>query len=170
MRRPLILLALAAVMFGAVTAEASGPEKGTFKGRATKGTTSPSGSKRLSFVIKTVKQCPLGHDKFGKHLCLVFTSNVSMPVLCKDFNAADPTPKPVKERRGWPSEAAVSSTGHVDASIGTRGPGITVNRTRLVATIHGKKATGHITYAFHGRSYVISSDCTGRVDFTAKHT
>ena len=117
-----------------------------------------------------MKTCPLGHNKFGKHLCLTITAGSSFPVTCHDFNAADPKPKAVKERRGIPSLGAISSTGHVDISTGTLGPGVTVNRIRLVVAIHGNKATGHVTYSFHGRSYIISSDCTGRMEFTAKHT
>jgi hypothetical protein len=170
MRRTLVLLSLGLAVSGVVSADASGPRKGTYKGHATKGNTDPSGGKKIGFRIGTVKTCPLGHNKFGKHLCLTLTAGSSFPVTCHDFNAADPKPKPVKERRGIPSLAAVSSTGHVDISIGTLGPGITVNRTRLVVTIHGNKATGHVTYTFHGRSYVISSDCDGRMEFTAKHT
>lgn len=171
MRRILVPLALLVlVVSGVVAADASGPRKGTYKGRATKGTTDPSGGKKIGFKIGVVQTCPLGHNKFGRHLCLTLTQGSSMPVTCHDFNSADPTPRAVKERRSIPSLAAVSATGHVDLSISNLGPGITVNRTRLVVTIHGGKATGHVTYTFHGRSVVISSDCDGRLEFTAKHT
>jgi len=165
-----VFLALAG--FAAAVAFGASPFKtGSYKGHATNGTTSADNkSKAFSFDIKVMKDCEQPGGTFAKTLCFELTAGNSMPVVCNDSNSADPTPRPSKEHRGIPTNAAVSKTGHVDFTLqGSLGNGVTTNKTRLVVSLKGGKASGYVTYEFHGRSVIINSDCSGRIDFTAKH-
>jgi hypothetical protein len=166
-----VLLAFAGLT-AAVALGSSSFKKGSYKGHATNGTTSSDNkSKAFSFDVKVVtKYCQHPGGTFTTSLCLVMTEGSSLPVVCEDSNSADPTPRPSSSRRSIPTDVAVPKTGRVDITIqGSTGNGVTTNNTRLVVALKGGKASGYVSYDFHGRSVIINSDCTGRLNFTAKH-
>ncbi len=171
MRRRVLLATFAALLSVALTAAAATAStslNGTYKGKATKGTTMPDnkGSK-LSFDVQVAASCPVANNVFKKSLCLSWNPTISLPVACQTWNSADPTHRATKERRGVPYSAAVSAAGHADLITKSAGPGYS-QTTRIVVSIKGGKATGHVTYKATGRSAIANFDCSGRLEFTAR--
>lgn len=160
---PLAVVALAS----AGVADGASSDAGRYAGKATKGTTTNAKGTKLAFAVKVMENCPMGDGKFKRALCLTWTPGISMPIVCEYWNDADPKHRPVNERRAVPLSAAVSASGKVDLKVKSSGAGYS-DATRLTVTLRDGKATGRVTYTATGRSSIVSKDCTGRLEFTAK--
>ncbi|WP_445150186.1 hypothetical protein [Baekduia sp. Peel2402] len=167
-RRLALAVPLATVVLGGSgVADGASSDAGRYAGKATKGTTTTAKGTKLAFAVKVMENCPMGDGKFKKALCLTWTPGISMPIVCEYWNDADPTHRPANERRAVPAAAAVSARGKVDLKVKSSGSGYS-DATRLTVTLHDGKATGRVTYTATGRSSIVSKDCTGRLEFTAK--
>lgn len=170
LRSALIAGVVATAAIAVATATAAGSQSliGSYTGKATRGTTLPDNKgTKLSFDVKVVASCPVANNVFRRSLCLSWNPTISLPVACQTWNSADPTHRPTKERRAVPYSAAVSAGGHVDLTTKSSGPGYS-QTTRIVVAIKNGKATGRVTYKATGRSAIANTDCSGRLEFSAK--
>ncbi len=169
-RRPVLALLLSLVVLAGVEvtgAAGASSDAGRYAGKATKGTTTPAKGTKVAFSIKVMANCPMQNGTFKRALCLTWTPGISMPVVCKYWNDADPVHRPANERRAVPAAAAVSASGRVDLTAKSSGPGYS-DATRLTVSVRAGKATGKVTYTATGRSSIVSKDCSGQLAFTAK--
>lgn len=169
-RRLVLGLLLGLVLIAGVevtVADGASSNAGRYAGKATKGTTTTAKGTKLAFSVKVMANCPMGDGTFKRVLCLTWTPGISMPVVCEYWNDADPVHRPADERRAVPAAAAVSASGRVDLKAKSSGPGYS-DATRLTVTLRDGKATGRVTYTAKGRSSIVSKDCTGRLEFTAR--
>ena len=150
---------------------------GAYAGKATKGTTLPDNKgTKLAFTVARLASCQVSAESFKKSLCLSWTPTITVPARCETWNDADPAHKISNERRPIPYSAVVSATGRVDLTIkATRTPSAInggssfTEVTHVVAAIKAGKAIGSVTYSYTGRSGIIDRDCSGRLEFSAKH-